>query len=358
MRSIFDLTDKEIEKYRTAPLEVYEKLDMIYFKIDVSEDGWSVFNSKGREIEDVDVIVNSVYGDIMDFAESAARGLLDSFGKMKIGFFYLPVHKTRTISYNMMKEGCFILSDYYTSDKTRRDNNKLVSVLSSSLEGRNIILTSIGRIGPYIGSVTLGDWFEKDMGAIECANHIAKHIFMESTGLDETFTGNTLTDIEGLVLRDGSKAYEVAINNTKSYIEPSSKLIYRDTFLESFIHTLQKGTRESILLSKKDYVGKICDLFIEYMNKTDFFNTMWFEEEDLLPPVEGHIGDVTYSMLPPIVSVICKKNPVYKNALRTLLVTFNSNVYSNKFKRFKPEERVVLMEILVKSHLSEIRNKK
>lgn len=352
MRSIFDLTDKEIEKYKETPLEVYEKLDMIYFKIDVSEDGWSVFNSKGREIGDVDIIVNSIYGDIVDFASYAVKRMFDVFGKMKIGFFYLPVQKTRTITYEMNAE-CFILSDYYTADKTKRDDSKLISMLSESLKGRHVILTgSYGKIGPYISSVTLGNWFERGMGSIECASRI-----MRDMGVHETFSGNELTDIEGFVLRDGSKAYEVAINDTKSYIEPSSKLIYRDTFLESFIHTLQKGTREMILLSKKDYVGKICDLFIEYMNKTDLFNTMWFEEEDLLPPIEGYIGDVTYSMLPPIVSVICKKNPVYKNALRTLLVTFNSNVYSNKFKRFKPEERAVLMEILVKSHLSEIRNK-
>ena len=349
MKDIARITDSDIEKYKKRKFDVYEKLDMIYFKIHIDADGYSVVNSKGRTINKVDVVVNSVNRDILNFAEIVAPDLYELFGDMKIGFFYLPVQKTRNITYHMHTSeihdvsNVFILSDWYVEDKSKKDTGSLVLVLANSISGSEFkIITGLGdKIGPYMGTASLGEWFDRNMDPVECATELIKN-----AGIDKTFTGNDITEIEGLVLRDGAKSYQIQINDTRSCIEPSSKLIYRDVFLESFIRTLDEETMDRVLDNPdKDYVEKICDLFVEYVNVTDFFKTMLFEEDDLVPPVDGYIGDMSYSMLPPIVSVICKKMPVYKNALRTLLVTFSSPDNKRKFERFKPEVGTVMESI-------------
>lgn len=346
MKNITKITNKEIEKYSNERyFSVYEKLDMVYFKLHITEDGCIVRNSKGKEINRIDVITNSVYREIIRFVDAFDKeGAYSKYGEMSAGFFYLPVHKTRVIEYNGIEENTFILSDYYVSRKSFRDDEKFELYVGS---GFNFISGWNGKIGPYIGKIKLGDWFDKYDNSVSLI-----HTIFNQLGLDKSVSGNSVSDIEGIILRDKSSVYEILMNDTRPYIEASSKLIYRDTLLESFIHTITDEKRNSILNSNKDFENKIYDLFLEYVDTTDFFTTMWFEEEDFVPPIDGYIGDIAYDMVPPIVAMVCRKNPVYKNVLRILLITFSGSPYDNKFKRFKPEDRAILTEILAKSQIN------
>lgn len=348
MKNITQITDKEIEKYsQDKYLKVYEKLDMFYFKLHITSDGYDVKNSKGNKIGDVDIIVNSVYRDIMMFVEAFDKtGVYEKLGEVNIGFFYLPVHKTRKLIYENIQEKTFILSDYYTSKKFLHDDEVISQFVG---KGFNFISGWNGEVGPYIGKIHLGEWFNKYDDPYSLVHNVFKEMNLD---VESPVSRNTIVNIEGIVLRGKNSVYEVVVNDTKPYIEVSSKLIYRDTLLESFIHTIPVEKREMILDSDKDYKNKIYDLFLEYIDSTDFFNTMWFEEDDFVPPIDGYIGNIAYDLIPPIVAMVCRKNPVYKNVLRVLLVTFSGSPYANKFKRFKPEDRAILTEILAKSQIN------
>ena len=127
------------------------------------------------------------------------------------------------------------------------------------------------------------------------------------------------------------------------------KVLYYPAVLENFCHVVNNNVDiDSIVSGDKEYVDIIYDLFMEYINNTNIFKKMYIEDEDLLPPNSGYIGDIDYDSLPPTVKVICKVNNTYKNILRILLITFNRSVFDNKFKNFNRETREKLTNILFK----------
>lgn len=336
IKDIRKMTDKDVETYsEKRTLDVYEKLDMVYFKMEIDEYGFLLRKAKGGEVSDVDIIVNSIYLDIYDFALAFdSQGAYEEYGEMSIGFFYLPVHKTKRISYPNLEEKTFILSDVSVPDA---DIKMLVGFNFKFIDGFN------GKKGPYLGTINLGEWFDREADSLD----IVKKVF-ENIGIDgkSTVSGNDVSEIEGIVLKDsnGSKRYKVVVNSAETDIEKFSKLIYRDTLLESFIHCIPEETMDGVLTSEKDYVEKVCDLFLEFVDNTDMFHTMVFEEEDLLPPTDGYIGDIYYDVLPSIVAMVCRTNPIYKNVLRILLITFN-NPSKGKFDRFSGKDRDILERI-------------
>lgn len=343
MKDIQQIKDSEIERYREKCLSVYEKLDMVYFKIVADRGEYYVKTAKGRRLSDVDVIINTVYRDISRFAGCFdVSGALDAFGEFAVGFFYLPVKKPNSITYSEIDEGTFILSDYHVENKDSRDDDLMASFVSKDFK---FVVGKDGNMGPFLGKVRLGEWFNKYDDP-----YTMVHCVFNEMGTDETFSGNPVDGIEGIVLRDGKLAFGVLLNDTRSEMEISSKLIYRDTFLKNFIHTVYPEICDRVIDPRKDYVSNVCALFVEYIDSTDFFNVMWFEEDDFLPPSGGYVGDVSYEMLPPIISVICKRNPVYKNILRILLITFNDESCLKKFDRFEGEVRTKMSELYKKLH--------
>jgi hypothetical protein len=62
-----NITDKDLAYMQTHKVTVTEKLDMIYFKVIITESGVYPLTSKNKQIGKVDCIVNSVYKDIVDF---------------------------------------------------------------------------------------------------------------------------------------------------------------------------------------------------------------------------------------------------------------------------------------------------
>ena len=75
IRNLCDISEKELSYLRTHPIEVYEKLDLIRFRVECTNvDGLGgiteIKTSKGSIIDDVDCVVNTVMKDIVDFVDS------------------------------------------------------------------------------------------------------------------------------------------------------------------------------------------------------------------------------------------------------------------------------------------------
>ena len=325
-----NITDKDLAYMQTHKVTVTEKLDMIYFKVIITESGVYPLTSKNKQIGKVDCIVNSIYKDIVDFVENNIKSkydkLYNTFGNCECGFFFKPVPKTCTIEYaNCIDK--FILGNLYTSVKSMNDMDKFADIIN------------VNSLKPICEKECICK-FDDINDSIDIVNKMTD---------GKTWSGNNIDHIEGIILSCGKMNYKVTVVDTTPDIEKTTKKLYRDTILENFCHVITDNENsEDIMNSEKDYVNKVCDLFLEYINKTNIFTKMYIEEEDLLPPNSGYIGDIDYDSLPPTVKIVCKGNNTYKNILRILLITFNRSVFDNKFKNFNTDTRGKLTYILSK----------
>ena len=324
-----NITEKDLNYMKTHQVTVTEKLDLIYFKVFVTEDKMDVFTARNKHITEIDQIVNSVYKDIVEFCKGLDhKKIFDTFGVCEIGFFYRPVIKTCTIKYPSAFK--FVVGNLFTKNKDKKDINFITSVIP----GVDVLL-------PICYKENISD-IPNDLD-----NDIDNAIYFTD---GKTWSGNSIYEIEGLILTCGRLKYQIIINHTESNIEKTTKKIYRDTVLENFCSFVMNNDICQNILNHNhtSYVEKICSLFLIYIDNTNIFTKLQLEADDLLPPNNGYIGDIDYDRLPTTVSLICRGNDVYKNILRILLVTFNRNVFDNKFKNFSSDTSVKLTQILAK----------
>lgn len=326
MKKISEITEKDLNRLNAGcSVVIYEKLDAIRFKVEIGYDYINVLSSKGRLVQDVDAIVNTSTRSILDFSYSLpVSEIYDKFGECYMWFCYFPAKKTKVIAYDNIEPGTFVITNFFTKDKSKKSDD---------------IVNYIGDAKGF-PVIKVGQFNESD--------------FTDLTVLTDgkTWSGNDINNIEGLIIDIEGSQYCLDVVNTKPEIEASTKLIYRDTIIEDFIHVVPKEFFEKEFDSDHTYITSICNLFLEYVNRTNIFSTMWIEEEDVEPPIEGYIGDIDYSSLPSTVGLACKGNSVFKNVLRILLITFSYSPFENRFKRFKQSDREFLNNLLV-----EFRNK-
>ena len=327
MKRISEITEKDLNRINAGcSVIIYEKLDAVRFKVEV-RDGASVavLTSKGRPIQDVDAIVNMMIRSILDFSHGLPISeIYDKFGECHMWFCYFPEKKTKTITYENIEPGTFVITNFFTKDKSKKSDD-IINYIGKA-KGFPII-----KVGQFKSSEFTGD-----------------DISLTNLTDGKSWSGNGLGYIEGLVVDVDGNQYCIDIFDTKPKIEPSTKLIYRDTIIEDFIHVVPEECFESEFESDHSYVESICNLFLEYVNRTNIFSTMWIEEEDVEPPIEGYIGDIDYDRLPSTVKIACKGNSVFKNVLRILLVTFSYSPSSNRFSRFSLKDRTFLNDVLTK----------
>lgn len=330
-----NITEKDLNYMKTHQVTVTEKLDLIYFKVFVTEDKIDVFTARNKPITEIDQIVNSVYKDIVEFCKGLDhQKIFDTFGVCEIGFFYKPVEKTLTIRYPKLSFN-FIVSNLFTKKK----DMKRIEVIKDVIKDVDVLM-------PICYKENISD-IPDDLN-----NDIDNAIYFTD---GRTWSGNSIYETEGLILTCGRLNYQIIINHVEPKIEKTTKKIYRDTILENFCSFVMNNEDCLHILDQNDtpynytpYIEKICSLFLIYIDGTNIFTKLKFEPEDLLPPNAGYIGDIDYDKLPTTVSLICRGNEIYKNILRILLVTFNRSVFDNKFKNFSNDTRAKLTQILAK----------
>ena len=114
IKNLLDLSRYDFKKFISQELKIYEKLDMIYFKIEVNKNG--VFPKKRPRylaVSDIDCICNSIYKDIYEFSQNYIlphkKELIDKFGEFTVGFFYLPVHFILINAYSSSRCNDYVL---------------------------------------------------------------------------------------------------------------------------------------------------------------------------------------------------------------------------------------------------------
>lgn len=320
MRSFKDITKKDLDYFNSHPVIVYEMLDLPYFKVDVDRDHVNITTSKGKNITEVDAIVNSVYNDIREFVINYIAlncdDIVDVFGPTKLGFFYKPVDKTNIIKYNNIPNGSFILNNFYTADKSAKSVNKLIDIIGDCFYEFPII-TEL----EYLPDVDIND---------------EPKCLVENIAGVYTWSKEPVQYIEGVILSslDGKKKYKIVVNSTETNIDKSTLKVYRDFVVEDFARVMMDGDYVTDINYNTDYVDVMCELFLNYINDSELLLRTHIEPEDLLPPRDGYIGDINYDKLSSTVSIICNGNELFKNMFRIILVAFQPGNSERKFDSF------------------------
>lgn len=331
IRSFSDISEKELLYLRTHPIEVFEKLDMIRFNIEIGNDSVVTKTAKGVVIDDVDCIVNTVMGDISSFVrnvvEPKADKIVRKFGECTINMFYAPTNKPRVIDYQ--KIGCPI---FIVANVVARDCSAWVEKMNFLFSGEE----SVRVMEPTKLFVALPDDVDPALNPVDNVTKLMG---------GRTWSGNDIDKIEGCIIQCGKRrTYQIVVNETRVEIDKTTKKIYRDMVLDNFCNIIMQNNHlvDDLSSDSDGYVDLMSKLFILYLDNTNILSRVAFDEDDLLPPTVGYIGDVDYDRLPVTVRYICKTNHVYKNILRIILVAFDPN----KADKIKDDQDVDYKKIL------------
>ena len=351
IKNLFNLTKKDFTKILDKEISIYEKLDMIYFKISVTRNGvFSLRRPRYLAISDIDCICNSVYKDIMTFTNDSIYPIkdriLEKFGELTIGVFYLPVHKTKMIDYDTMPEKTFILSDV----NKNVDLNEVREMIGPIKIHKTPLLFK-GVLDSSLKEELLDIFDNKD--SVSLAKSFLK------TCANETFSMLDISRIEGLIIKTNSKNFQIIINDTYPNIDKNITKPYRDILLQNLSKLLDHDILNELADKKyTSYLDRVTKLFKHFLNNTDIFSKYKLEASDLMPPICGYFGDLDLSKInDDEVKSACTVSKLCRNIFRIFLHTFTNSLSYDKFKDLPETERLKLnnlIEILKYKNYAEI----
>lgn len=358
IKDFFKISKKDLDYLMTHEFTVWEKLDMCYFRVEITKIGAiPLKGSTGRVISDIDCVTNSLYKDICDFVNKninpIRNQIIDGYGEGYIGFFFLPVTEYHKINYTRLKPKTVILSDW-SYDIKINDNKgyfyiqhlaKLLGVEQPPLiatwntsDEHNI--SYIHKDFPYVLQAYLENTDETAVDTL--LNYLMGNPYGPS--------GNYVNSIEGLIIRTDKFQYQIKINDTEDNIDKSTKLIYRDTLLKSVAEYYERNKDSlDIMLNKEEsYIDRVSKLFLSYIENTDLFAKFSIDPEDLLPPTTAYFGDIDFDMISDNnVKLICKYNEVNKNIFRLFLHTFAQKISEDKFNSLSDFTKGALNDLII-----------
>lgn len=341
IKNLLDLDKKNLSKILDKELSIYEKLDMIYFKVDITHNGvFALRRPRYIAISDIDCICNSVYKDINEFTNNiiypVKNEIIKKYGELKIGIFYLPVHKTKVIEYSTMPEKSFILSDVNKKDVDLNDLREIIGLLKIYKEP----LLYKGLLPNDIKDNILNIFNNSDSIEITKA-------FLSVNGY-KTFTALNVKDIEGVIIKTNKKNYQLVINDTEPNIDKNITKPYRDILL----HYLSKIIDFNILNELEDnkyksYLERVTILFKYFLDNTDMFAKYKMEASDLTPPIYGYFGDLDLSKIENNeIKTICSVSKLCRNIFRIFLHTFTNSLRYDKFKDLSDSDKLKLNKLI------------
>ncbi len=95
IKELRNISPNELDELLKEGFEVYEKLDMYYFRVEVTKVGAiPLKGSTENVISDIDCITNKMFKDICNFVEENINPLrneiISKYGEIRLGFFYNP----------------------------------------------------------------------------------------------------------------------------------------------------------------------------------------------------------------------------------------------------------------------------
>lgn len=359
IKDFYKISKKDLEYLMTHEFTVWEKLDMCYFRVEITKIGAiALKGSTGKVISDIDCVTNSLYKDICEYVNKkinpVRNQIIEEFGEGCLGYFFLPVNQYHKINYIYLNKQSAILSDW-SYDIKITDNKGYMDV------------KHLAKITGAEQPPLMATWNTTEDTMIsyiypDFENHVKNYIEEGSTSnihslLNELMdnsvngaSGNYFESMEGVIIRTDKFQYQIRINDTEDNIDKSTKLIYRDTLLKSVAEYYEKNkTQLDDLVSKEEsYIDRVCKLFLSYIENTDLFAKFSIDPEDLLPPTTSYFGDIDFDMISDNnVKLICKYNEVNKNIFRLFLHTFAQKISEDKFNSLSDFTKGALNDLII-----------
>ena len=335
IKNLLNLSRNDFKDFISQELMIYEKLDMIYFKIEINKNG--VFPKKRPRylaVSDVDCICNSVYKDIYEFSQKyvlSHKKELDKFGEFTIGLFYLPVHKTKIIDYYNLPEKRFILSDI----TNQIDLDDVFQILDCDILLKEPLIFKGILTNELIDKML--DTYDKS--PLEIIKLLCEYNI-------KPFSNNLPDDIEGYVFKSKNKIYQLKVNDVEPHIEKEITKPYRDIILQSLAKCVNNDLLN--LFNHNDtYIEKIGKTFKYFIRTTDMFSKYKIEPSDLMPPIIGYFGDLDLTAFnDEDIKNMCAVSKLCKNILRILLHTFTTPISLDKFKNMPNKDKENLNKLM------------
>lgn len=347
IKDLRNISQKDLDYLMSHPFTVWEKLDMFYFRVEITKIGAiPMRGSLGKVISDIDCVTNSLFKDVCEFVSTKINPirneLIEMYGEITLGFFYLPVRTYHKISYNRLTPGTVILSDCNPFNNIKSIAGKL------GVEVPPIIM----EWNPSDCPIDMKEAKDAINAYIKDEENLRNDVVSVLTR-DNTYgaSGNYISEIEGIIIRTDKFQYQVKIKDTEDNLDKSVKLIYRDTLLKSLADYYEKNTEKvnGLIESCDSYIDKVSKLFLGYIEDTDLFTKFSFDPEDLLPPTTSYFGDIDYDMISDTnVKLICRYNEVNKNIFRLFLHTFAQKISEDKFTSLSDNTKRLLNDLTIK----------
>lgn len=306
------------ESYNFSNVILYEKLDMFYFKVIINSTTCTILSHKHKIITKSDIIINSMWKDITEFVNNNIKSkqsiIAQKYNHLIIGFFYCPVEKPLSISYNNFLNNKNA-NNKFIIGSIKNDKNEEIDISDFCINVNLMNVRGIGG-GPIIDQFInvdnlINDYAHKKISKGELISQLTNKI--------KSFSGNDLGNIEGIIIKDNKNIYQIIFNESRC-LEMHNRYNY-----ESIITDFLDKWDSIILNNYTNYNDKddayqqiISDVFIQYIQKSDKINNIK-DPLTLLPPGNCYIGDLSYDLITnKNIETFCKLNEVYKNVFRIL----------------------------------------
>lgn len=277
IRELKTISDTELKSLLNTEIAIFEKIDAPYFSIEM-HNGTPVFlKSNHEEISDIDILINSMYRDIKIMSNDIIKQIHQN--DYKIGLWYFPIEKPRSITYKNYANR-FMISDF-----------------SQNISDEIISLKSLGILPqPIIAKTTITDKLLSKIKSYSDGNITSLFLLYELTKSVSKYSGTPMQEMEGVVFKTKKHPYQIIINNPEIIDKNApSKRIYRDVILKDFLFWYNKHLP---YIEGDSILKKITFLFNKYLNETDITDRYNIVSDNLTPPAYGYIGKLSLDLIP------------------------------------------------------------
>lgn len=358
---IFSIDEKMLRNFFKKPFNIYEKLDMYYFKVYMFSDICiPVFARTGKAISYEDTILNSLFDDIVEFVKTKIdipelrNKFYSKYGFSKIGFLYYPGQVNNHTFYPNIKNKTFVLSDIWTSKSPESLNLNLIyftSIYSSAMDEHFLDIPLIRKVAPNeIDDVLIDELLKRKNDREEAYEYLMQNFCFKSWSKN--------SGIDGIIFRSKDKTlqFNLLSSEIQKLKEKSDdtyntiKRMWRELLLLNFIQATAPSIdklKTKLKTSSKTYISNVCDIFVEFIDHADIFAKYSCEDDDFLPSWDKWLLDFNINKIPnETAKTICQFNPIGKSVLRFLIHCLRRHYTYEELKNLNTDTVDKLNEIV------------
>ena len=324
IKNIEKIKDKSVSYIRQFinNCTIEEKIDTHYVTVEItSKTNITVKKSSGKIIDRVDMILNSMWGQLVtdwNYIRLANKDLFESHIGYNISMFYFPNDMPLSTKY---KPDIRYLIDRITFNDESQD----VDVFINSLKMKDSFCIKAKRkLSKNLENINL-----KDINGDTKQTINYTKLFMDIIDRENLLAEK---DPEGYILKSNGKLYQILLIRPEVNMPGKSQYEY---VLCDFINYCKHNRYQDKITT--NYVKTVCALFNDYIinweqRKHNIENNV--DINSIQPPTLGTLFDIGIEYIPDLITIKLCSNELYKSIFKILLANL---------KRGKDNKRCIYM---------------